>query len=141
MPIDFELRNELIKEIPDILRCFQCGTCVSSCPSEKYGKNYTPRRKILSATYGDKALLSEELFRCLTCHSCNERCPQEVNPYDVLVKLKNFTIKKGFAKESESIEQIYSTGSSMQFSERAKEQRKALGLLELKKIEGLNDLK
>ena len=86
--INFRLRNELIKEIPELLKCFQCGTCVSSCLAERYGKAYSPRKKILAALYGEKQILDKELWRCLTCNNCNERCPQEVNPYDVLVKLK-----------------------------------------------------
>ena len=140
--IDFETRNKLIKEIPELLRCFQCGTCVSSCPAEKYGKSYSPRRKILAALYGNKEILSKELWRCLTCNSCNERCPQDVNPYDVLVKLKNFSYKNKLVDESLSnaSKNVIETGKSIPYTERSQQQRKSLSLEEIRIIEELKKL-
>ncbi|MBN2422082.1 4Fe-4S dicluster domain-containing protein [Candidatus Woesearchaeota archaeon] len=141
--INFELRNELVKEIPELLKCFQCGTCVSSCLAERYGKAYSPRRKILMALYGQKDMLAKELWRCLTCNNCNERCPQEVNPYDVLVKLKNFAVKKGLVDETilQPEKTVTETGRSLPLNERVNNQRKELGLNELKEIDELKKLK
>lgn len=140
--IDFELRNEITKEIPEILRCYQCGTCVSSCTSEKYGKSYSPRRKILAASYGDKVVFTSELWKCVTCNNCNERCPQEVNPYDVLVKLKNYSIRKGFVDEgfSDSEKFIVDTGRILQITDGTQARRKKLGLEEIKTSDELKKL-
>ncbi len=132
--INFELREKLVKEIPELLNCFQCGTCVSSCLAERYGEAYSPRRKILAALYGREKILDDQLWRCVTCNSCNERCPQEVNPYDVLVKLKNYAIKHGLGDEShkETSDRIKKTGFSLPITERDQQKRKELGLPELK---------
>ncbi len=94
-PINFEYRKQLIAEIPDLLKCFQCGTCTAACQANKYGGAYSPRQKILAAQYGNKSIINEELWRCVTCNSCNERCPQEVNPYEILIKLKNIAYRDG----------------------------------------------
>jgi heterodisulfide reductase subunit C2 len=134
MEINFELRKELVREIPNILKCFQCGTCVSGCPAEKYGKAYSPRRKILAALYGDKGLLSQELWKCTTCNSCNERCPQGVNPFDVIVKLKNYALKNGLAPAElkKPLASVIETGVSMPVTDRTNRIRADLGLPEIK---------
>ena len=135
--INFEIREEIVKEIPEILKCYQCGTCVSSCLAERYGKAYSPRRKILMANYGSKDILAKELWRCVTCNNCNERCPQEVNPYDVLIKLKNYAIKKGLIDEQEYKEieeRVMETGRAMPVTDRTKRIREELGLEELKQL-------
>jgi len=142
MKINFALRDLLIKEIPEMLKCYQCGTCVSGCPAEIYGKGYSPRRKILAALYGDKRLFNSELWKCATCNSCNERCPQEVNPYEVLIKLKNFVVRnKLMDEEVKSIRQkVFKTGYSILISERTNMKRKELGLNKIKPKKGLRKL-
>ncbi|MBU0756520.1 MAG: 4Fe-4S dicluster domain-containing protein [Nanoarchaeota archaeon] len=141
--INLELRKELVKEIPELLKCFQCGTCVSSCLAEKYSGSYSPRRKILMACYGQKDIIAKELWRCVTCNSCNERCPQEVNPYDVLIKLKNYALKHGLV-EDEALQAteklVRKTGRAMPVNERTQRMRQELGLEELKPIDDLDKL-
>ena len=140
--IDLELRKKITTEIPEILKCFQCGTCVSSCPAEYYGKGYSPRRKILAASYGDPALFTDELWKCLTCHACNERCPQEVNPYDVLVKLKNYALKQGLADKAktQAEQMVKKTGRVLRVTKRTQQEREKLGLPPLSPIEELQEL-
>jgi len=132
--IDLAKRAELAKEVPDILRCYQCGSCVATCPAQKYGGSYSPRKKILSALRGEETVLGKELFRCLTCHSCNERCPQGVNPYDVIVKLKNYAVRTGIVDETykKASSTVLETGRALPVTERCSSQRAALGLKELK---------
>jgi heterodisulfide reductase subunit C len=141
--INLELRKELIKEIPEILNCFQCGTCVASCPAEKYGEAFSPRRKILAALYGDKKILTEELWKCVTCNSCNERCPQEVNPYEVLIKLKNYAIKHDLVDESlkEQEKLVKQTGFALPITERVNNQREKYGLKKINENKSLKKLK
>ena len=134
--INLEFRKEIIKAIPEILKCYQCGTCVSSCPTEKYGGSYSPRRKILSASYGEKKILATELWNCVTCNTCNERCPQEVNPYGVLVKLKNLAYRFGLIDESyaKTRNNVLETGRAIPVTAGTSRRRKDLGLKELRPI-------
>jgi heterodisulfide reductase subunit C len=132
--INIKLRQKLVKKIPELLKCFQCGSCVSSCPAEKYGKSYSPRRKILAALYGDDKLFTKELWRCLTCNTCNERCPQDVNPYNIIIKLKNYTVENNaeLVDIKKSADQVKKTGRSLVMTERMKDARKNFDLPELK---------
>ncbi|MBD3202887.1 4Fe-4S dicluster domain-containing protein [Candidatus Woesearchaeota archaeon] len=139
--INFKLRKELTGKIPELLKCFQCGTCVSSCPAEKYGKAFSPRRKILAALYGDEKIINKELWKCVTCNSCNERCPQDVNPYKVLIKLKNYAIKNNLVEESlkDQEQLVKKTGFAIPITDRANRQREKLGLKKLNNIKILED--
>ena len=89
--IDFDLQRRMLKKNEDIKKCYQCSTCSASCPVMRYDPEFNPRVLIIKALYGSKDILkSKEFWKCLSCDRCNERCPQGVNPYNVLVKLKNF---------------------------------------------------
>ncbi|MHA1728476.1 MAG: 4Fe-4S dicluster domain-containing protein [Promethearchaeota archaeon] len=140
--INFKFRRELTQEIPDLLKCYQCGTCVAGCTANKYGGAYSPRQKILAASYGQKDILSEELWKCVACNNCNELCPQEVNPYDVLLKLKNITYRMGLVDESYAgaEELLINTGRILAVSAGTQSRRKRYGLKELKPIEELKIL-
>jgi len=139
MPIDFETRKQFTSAIPDILKCFQCGTCVSSCTSNRYGDAYSPRLKILAALYGNKSILGEELWKCVTCNNCNQRCPQEVNPFEVLIKMKNMSYKMGLVDESYAVAEktFASTGRLLPITDGAQTRRKSLGLEEIKPVKEL----
>ncbi|MBN1502843.1 4Fe-4S dicluster domain-containing protein [Candidatus Woesearchaeota archaeon] len=141
--INFEFRKKVLEEIPELKKCFQCGTCVSSCYAEKYIGSYSPRKKILGALYGDKEVLSKELWKCATCNACDERCPQGVNPYEVLTKLKNIAVRENICPESfrEKSDIIIETGYAFLIDEKVNNNRKALGLKEIKPKESLRFVK
>ncbi len=141
--INNELRKKVIEEIPKLKRCFQCGTCTSSCPATLYSGHFSPREFILECLRGmqDKAL-GNDLWRCITCNSCNERCPQDVNPYEVIVKLKNIAVRENLITPEKKDEvtgafnHLIETGSAYPLSELTSKKREELGLgpLEQKKI-------
>jgi heterodisulfide reductase subunit C len=139
MATDFQKRSEIVAEIPGLLKCFQCGTCVSSCPATIYSGHFSPRGFILECLKGMQSkALGDDLWRCLTCNNCNERCPQGVNPYDVIVKLKAIAIREKLLspeklKEKEEIFTLVAdTGIAYHVSELAKKKRRELGLPEIK---------
>lgn len=141
--INFEFRNKVIEEIPEIKKCLQCGTCTSSCYAEKYIGSYNPRKKILLALYGQKDILSKELWKCSTCNSCNERCPRGVNPYEVLTRLKNIAVRENISPESfpEKADIIIETGFAYPIDDDVNNARKTLGLSEIKQKESLKFIK
>jgi len=141
--IDFEARQKIIEEIPELQRCFQCGTCVSSCPAKVYSTQFSPREFILEALHGmQKGIINDHLWKCLTCNRCNERCPQDVNPYEVIIKLKNIAVREGMISPEKKAEVIgafnhlVSTGNAYPVTDLAKKKREELGLaaLEEKKV-------
>jgi len=137
--MNFEARKRIIEEIPELKKCFQCGTCVSSCPAKIYSREFSPRGFILECLHGaQQGILNDNLWKCITCNNCNERCPQDVNPYEVIVKLKNIAIRDKLASEEkvnealQAFENVKATGIAYPVTELADKKRKELGLKLLK---------
>jgi heterodisulfide reductase subunit C len=137
--IDMEFRRQVLAEVPELTRCFQCGTCVASCLAARYLGDFNPRRKILSVLYGQKDELNDILFNCATCNSCNERCPQDVNPFEVLIKLKNLAVRLGLisAERLATFNQVVATGRGFVITGLTDTTRGRLGLPKVKKTQVL----
>ncbi len=116
--INFELRKDIINVDKNIVKCFQCGTCVSSCVASfvlSPGK-YSPRQTILKALYGSElAFKDKNLWMCGNCYHCYERCPKGVHPTDVLGKLKEISFSMGQAPQPvvDRVNNILSTGRAL----------------------------
>jgi len=140
------LRKRIIDEIPDLLKCFQCGTCVSSCPAKIYSGHFSPREFILQCLHGmQEKVINDDLWRCVSCNSCNERCPQDVNPYEVIVKLKNIAVRESLISAEKhallvaAFNQVIETGCAYPVSELTKKRREELDLSQ-HKDENLNTI-
>ena len=102
------------KHLMDAYSCSECGRCTSECPANLTGKKLSPR-KIMMATRdrmedignakaanpdwkGDgKSLLGdyisqEEILACTSCNACVEACPIQINPLDIIVELRRYSI-------------------------------------------------
>ena len=107
--IDFSFRNKL-NAVAEGFRhnyCYQCGACVADCPSHNYSENFNPRLILLKAILGFEDELVQagsEIWNCTNCYTCAERCPQDVRPVDVIIALKNLSIKSG--KGPEGVERV-----------------------------------
>jgi len=79
-----------------ILLCFQCGTCVGSCPIARVISRYSPRKILEKIILGDEKILTGDLvWLCAYCHTCYERCPQRVGLSHVFMALKNLAANMG----------------------------------------------
>lgn len=131
MKIDMSVRRRLLAQVPEAARCFQCSTCSAGCPVLRYAGGFNPRQLILRALVGDPTLLaSPDLWRCSTCAQCDERCPQDVNPFEVLVKLKNLAVAEGVAPSERvaAARVIAETGLAFPMSSSVDRRREKLGL-------------
>ncbi|MFW9987678.1 MAG: 4Fe-4S dicluster domain-containing protein [Candidatus Odinarchaeota archaeon] len=98
--VDFEFRNELIKEDFSLNYCYQCGTCSSSCPVALVTEGeYNPRKIIEQSLLGLKDLLIKDqkpnIWLCCTCQMCVEECPQNVFLTEIFERIKNKIVLEG----------------------------------------------
>ncbi|NVM35383.1 MAG: 4Fe-4S dicluster domain-containing protein [Candidatus Lokiarchaeota archaeon] len=98
--VDFEFRNELIKEEFSLNYCYQCGTCSSSCPVAFITEGeYNPRKIIEQSLLGLKDLLIKDqkpnVWLCCTCQMCVEECPQNVFLTEIFERIKNKIVLAG----------------------------------------------
>ncbi|MEM3626739.1 MAG: 4Fe-4S dicluster domain-containing protein [Candidatus Bathyarchaeia archaeon] len=80
-----------------ITRCYQCGTCASSCPVAKLTERFNPREVIKLSLLGERqeVLFGDAIWLCCSCYNCQERCPQKVEIADVIYALRNMAIREG----------------------------------------------
>ncbi|MFQ6081620.1 MAG: 4Fe-4S dicluster domain-containing protein [Candidatus Bathyarchaeia archaeon] len=81
-----------------LLSCYQCGSCVGSCPSGKLTDAFNPRRIIKMSLLGlrNKVLSGKSIWLCASCYACQERCPQGVEPADLMLAIRNVAVEEGY---------------------------------------------
>lgn len=102
------------KNLLDAYTCTECGRCTASCPANITGKLLSPRKimmdtrdrvdevgkniKVNGSFVDDgKSLLDtyitrEELWACTSCNACVEQCPVNINPLEIIIELRRFTV-------------------------------------------------
>ncbi len=103
------------KNLLDAYSCTECGRCTASCPANLTGKKLSPRKimmdtrdraeelgeyrmvgikdpKIEANTLLDQYISREEILACTTCNACVEACPVNINPLDIIVQLRRFSV-------------------------------------------------
>jgi len=129
--------------------CFQCGTCTGSCPSGRQTA-FRTRKLVRRAQLGlkDDIMGSDDLWLCTTCYTCYERCPRGVEIVDIIMALRNMSVREGhMAPQHKKIAQLVSkSGHLVNLRDEDKALRKKLGLREtpptvLEKPDGLEQVK
>ncbi len=125
-------------------RCYQCGTCASSCPVAKKTPDFNPRELIKLSLLGneDEVLSSESIWLCCSCYNCQERCPQKVEIADVIYALRNIALRKGHVPSIYSgfASALMTDGRIVGVSKFVETKRPTLGLPPLQKV-GVDNLR
>ncbi|NUM31083.1 MAG: 4Fe-4S dicluster domain-containing protein [Bacteroidetes bacterium] len=129
-----------IKNLMDAYTCTECGRCTSVCPANITGKKLSPRKIIMSVRdrleetgenidksgkeFKDNKSLhdyisAEELWACNTCNACYEACPVQINPMEIIYKMRQYLIMEKSEAPSEiniMFSNIENNGAPWQFS-------------------------
>jgi heterodisulfide reductase subunit C len=115
-----------------ITRCYQCGTCASSCPVAKLDKRFNPREIIKLSLLGEKVevLSGDSIWLCCSCYNCQERCPQKVEIADVVYAIRNMAFEDGHIPQiySEFASAFINEGKIVKVSKFAENKRTTVGL-------------
>ena len=115
-----------------INRCYQCGTCASSCPVAKIPPRFNPREIIKLSLLGEKddVISGDAIWLCCSCYNCQERCPQKVEIADVIYALRNIALEEGYIPNiySEFASAILNDGRIVKVSKFIENKRPILGL-------------
>lgn len=133
---------QVIKEVPSLYVCIQCGTCTEGCPVAPISNGrYNPRSILEKVLLGQKKILQEEqdeqqenVWLCSTCQKCVEQCPQKINVTEVLSFIKNRCFNKGYSTEGFKLQakMIFDHGLAIPFTNPILKRREQLGLSEMK---------
>jgi succinate dehydrogenase / fumarate reductase iron-sulfur subunit len=96
-----------VKKIEKSSECIWCAACFSDCPSRNASKGYLgPAASVLAQRYIDdvkddskrerlRTLINKQLWMCAHCEKSSENCPQDIEPQEVISKLREQSIKAG----------------------------------------------
>ena len=99
--LDPSFTDEVLSEPggENLLKCYSCGTCMSTCLVKRYNPEFNPRRLIRMAALGmrEQALADPTYWLCSACDACYARCPQSIHISDVMRAIRNIAIRNGVA--------------------------------------------
>ncbi len=105
-------RERFIKDdLEEILKCINCGACLSMCPAYHISdrKDQYIGIKSMAMRYLDGELDQKVPYLCTTCGMCSRICPVGIDLREVLLKLRS---KVGKSKANEEmIEKIKKFGN------------------------------
>ncbi|MGB1735363.1 MAG: 4Fe-4S dicluster domain-containing protein [Schleiferiaceae bacterium] len=104
--------------------CTECGRCTSECPANLTGKKLSPRKIMMDTrdrieeigqnmdanggTFQEdgKSLLGdyitpEEIWACTSCNACVQACPVDIDPLNIIMKLRNYATMEESSAPSE----------------------------------------
>ncbi len=83
------IRTILDETGPTAKRCFQCGTCSTTCDLAPATDPF-PRKEMAWATWGrrDRLMADPDVWLCHQCNDCSTRCPRDGRPGDVLAAVR-----------------------------------------------------
>ncbi len=104
--------------------CTECGRCTSECPANLTGKKLSPRKIMMDTrdrieeigqnmdangeTFKEdgKSLLGhyitpEEIWACTSCNACVQACPVDIDPLNIIMKLRNYATMEESSAPSE----------------------------------------
>lgn len=112
----------------ELLKCFQCGTCHSSCPSGRYTSLNV--RKIVRDSVRKDVSGEKELWMCTTCYNCQERCPRGIKITDSILDLRSEAVRKSeiLPAHRKVCEFIIETGHAIPIDDEHINTRKNIGL-------------
>ena len=151
---DYE--DENLKRVLSLIRpCYQCSTCAGGCPVFRNGSEMNPRLIVVRLLLGqvEEVFEAQYAWNCCLCLTCSQRCPQGVDLADLLIDLKNQSVREGNTPVEilNEIKMVSRTGMTLEPSRIILKRRKKMklpevlhpNLLEIQKImkaTGFDDL-
>ena len=90
-----------VKSGANVLECYQCGKCVSTCPVSQY-MDFPPREIMQMIKLGlrNECYMANSHWFCLTCSACSGRCPREIDIPAVMEAVRHLAIEENHINDS-----------------------------------------
>ena len=91
----------------NVLNCYQCGKCASTCPVSDY-MDFRPREIMQMIKLGmkEETVMSNSMWFCLTCAACSGRCPREIDIPAVMEAIRHIVIEENYRSASKKVKDI-----------------------------------
>jgi len=105
-------KNTLLEDVnkksgANVLECYQCGKCVSTCPVSSY-MDFPPREIMQMIKLGlkEEVYMANSMWYCLTCSACSGRCPREIDIPGVMEAIRHLTIEENYKSKNKKVKDI-----------------------------------
>jgi heterodisulfide reductase subunit C len=91
----------------NVLECYQCGKCVSTCPVSNH-MDFPPREIMQMIKLGlrEESYMANSTWFCLTCSACSGRCPREIDIPAVMEAIRHLAIDEKIYPDSKKVKDI-----------------------------------
>jgi len=91
----------------NVLECYQCGKCVSTCPVSGY-MDFPPREIMQMIKLGlkEESVMANSMWFCLTCSACSGRCPREIDIPAVMEAIRHIAIEENYKSDNKKVKEI-----------------------------------
>jgi len=91
----------------NVLECYQCGKCVSTCPVSAY-MDFPPREVMQMIKLGlkEETYMANSMWFCLTCSACSGRCPREIDIPAVMEGIRHLAIEENYHSNNKKVKEI-----------------------------------
>ncbi len=91
-------KRKVMKNVPELGRCFVCGSCTAVCPETLMDPMKDPRAFIRKVNLGlaREAMADEFKDICATHFRCLSRCPQGVNIAKIMNAIRELAVEDGY---------------------------------------------
>jgi heterodisulfide reductase subunit C len=107
-----QIENHFLEEVnrksgSNVLECYQCGKCVSTCPVSNY-MDFPPREIMQMVKLGlkEETYMANSMWFCLTCAACSGRCPREIDIPRVMEAIRHLAIGENADPDNPRVKQI-----------------------------------
>lgn len=105
-------KNTLLTDVnkrsgANVLECYQCGKCVSTCPVSNF-MDFPPREIMQMVKLGlkEQVYLANSTWFCLTCSACSGRCPREIEIPAVMEAIRHLALEENYTNKSAKVKAI-----------------------------------
>jgi heterodisulfide reductase subunit C len=97
--LDRAFKRRVMVQVPEVARCFTCGSCTAVCPETLMDPARDPRRFIRLVNLGLRAEALADGFKdiCATHYRCLSRCPQGVQISQIMQAIKQLAVDDGYS--------------------------------------------
>jgi heterodisulfide reductase subunit C len=91
----------------NVLECYQCGKCISTCPVSGY-MDFPPREIMQMIKLGlkEECYMANSMWFCLTCSACSGRCPREIDIPAVMEAIRHLAIEENYRSDNKKVKDI-----------------------------------
>ncbi|MGA3013677.1 MAG: 4Fe-4S dicluster domain-containing protein [Bacteroidales bacterium] len=91
----------------NVLECYQCGKCVSTCPVSGY-MDFPPREIMQMIKLGlkEETYIANSMWFCLTCSACSGRCPRQIDIPAVMEAVRHLAIEENYRSTNKKVKDI-----------------------------------